>query len=310
MSYMFAFTYKLTKKFLAADIFDGRLEKFDLKEVQWEYNQRGARYPRVSDGKDEVTVEVELDGTVEYVGHRWYTNGGRGYYPGILEKLVKALNTEAEEVYFVYEDDLKLLHYCAEHGIDSGLAYDGDDPLRHEKWIEWKRSGRHAKAEAAAHEARKEAHSAFRPCGTAPVVPRSTCGSATLVTDVSAAVEANRYEPEADVAADLAWASASPSAHTARIVSLDGTEEHYIRQQGGRWTLLFSEPVLAGWCPACGAPSTWRFDPLPRAPKASAYLWRCVRCESNGKVTWSPNDTVIAEAGLSAQPKAANPAPR
>jgi hypothetical protein len=158
MSFWLEFTYKLKDKFPAADIFDGRLEKFDLEERQWEpecVKQSAARHRRrmVSDGEDKVTVEVELDGSILYVGYSWYSKGGQGYYPDILEKLVKALNTEAETVYCVTEDDMQLLVYCADHGIDSGLQYDQDDPLRHEKWIEWKRSGGYAKTYAAANAA-------------------------------------------------------------------------------------------------------------------------------------------------------------
>jgi hypothetical protein len=168
MSYGRDFTYKLKNKFLAADIFDGRLEKFDLKERQWEdesLKQWAARYRRrtVSDGKDSVTVEVELDGSVEYVGYSWDSSSGRRFYPDILEQLVKALNTEAEEVCCMTESDLQLLIYCDEHGIDPGLERDPNDPLRHEKWIEWERSGRHAQAEAAADEHAKKHTPRFDP---------------------------------------------------------------------------------------------------------------------------------------------------
>jgi len=151
MSYNIYFVYKMKDKFLAADIFDGRLERFGLKERQQEcVKEWSARRRLVSDGEDELAVEVELDGSIEYVAYGWWSRSGQGYHPDVLEKLVKALNTEAEAVYCSGEDDLQLLFYCDEHGIDSGLAYDQDDPLRHEKWIEWKRSGRYAEAEAAA----------------------------------------------------------------------------------------------------------------------------------------------------------------
>jgi hypothetical protein len=152
MSYNIYFVYKLKDKFLAADIFDGRLERFGLKERRREcVKEWSARRRRlVSDGEAEVTVEVELDGSVEYVTYDWWNNSGQGYYPDVLEKLVKALNTEAEGVYCSGDDELQLLFYCDEHGIDTGLGADKDDPLRHEKCIEWKRSGRYAEAEAAA----------------------------------------------------------------------------------------------------------------------------------------------------------------
>jgi hypothetical protein len=186
MSFGLEYTCKLRDKFLAADIFDGRLEKFDLREGQWESEsgkQWAARHRRrrVSDGEDGVTVEVELDGSVGYVGYSWRSNSGQGNYPDILEKFVKALNTEAETVYCVTDDDLMLLNYCADHGIDSGLECHADDPLRHEKWIEWKHSDRYDRANDAVNEHIKKRTPPSELAEQAPVAnaPEGDAGSAS-----------------------------------------------------------------------------------------------------------------------------------
>jgi hypothetical protein len=148
MFYYINFVYKLKDKLLAADIFDGRLEKFGLTERRW--SGPDSRNRRITDGQDELMVELEIDGNVQYVAYDWCCRSGQCYYPDVLKKLVNALNTEAEAVCCETENDDQLLVYCADHGIDSGLRYDPDDPLRHEKWIDWKRGGRYAEVYAAA----------------------------------------------------------------------------------------------------------------------------------------------------------------
>ena len=174
MGYWVHCTCKLKQKFLAADIFDGRLEKFGLKEKQWEpervqeWAARG-RLRLLSDGQHRLKVQVELDGSVEYVEYSWYSNHGPSYYQDILEKLEKALNTEAEGLYSESDDVLQLLHYCSEHGIDTGLEYDRDDPHRHEKYMAWLRD-EHDAVEAAVEAHVKKHAPPVQPEEDAPVV--------------------------------------------------------------------------------------------------------------------------------------------
>jgi hypothetical protein len=97
-------------------------------------------------------------------------------------------------------------------------------------------------------------------------------------------------EPEADVAADLAWASLSPSATLAVVAEPDGRAAAYVRPAGGRWSSplpvrpprfetpgRLSLPVCTGWCSRCGSASTWRAD-SPSFPNTAVTRWCCVRC--------------------------------
>jgi hypothetical protein len=151
-SYYYFLTYKLTDKFQSRDMFDGRLAKFGLTEKQSPASCTEPDIGRdrlITDGQHELRVEVELDGSVEYVKYDWNILGSRGEYPDILEKLVNALKTEAVRICEATEDDLQLLFYCSRAGIDTGFDWDPDDPRRYEKWMAWKRDGGYAKAEAA-----------------------------------------------------------------------------------------------------------------------------------------------------------------
>jgi hypothetical protein len=150
MSYYVDLTYKLNDKFQSTDMFDGRLAKFGLTEKQSPASctERDIGRDRlITDGQYELQVEVELDGSVEYVTFVW--NICRVPVLDILEKLVNALNTEVVCICGVTEDDLQLLAYCSDAGIDTGLDWDPDDPRRYEKWMAWKRDGGCAKAKAA-----------------------------------------------------------------------------------------------------------------------------------------------------------------
>jgi hypothetical protein len=100
-------------------------------------------------------------------------------------------------------------------------------------------------------------------------------------------------EPDADVAADLAWASLSPSTTLAVIAEPNGRATAYVRPPSGKWGPMlvvrparfetqrrpdrFVMPTCTGWCEGCGQSSTWRPDP-PSSPNASLQRWCCVRC--------------------------------